>query len=102
MMWRALWPLLMSAFLGLVSANFLLGLPGAFFMDLLLAPAAVEKIGPGAMGWAAVVSMLAPFGIAPAMWAMMAWRPVGAWWQWMGAGFAGYLVAGAIATFNIV
>lgn len=101
MIWRLLWPLLLAVFLALVSANFLLGLPGAFFMDLLLKGEDVAKIGPGAWALAVYVSFLAPFGIVPALWVMMALRPDGAWWQWIGAGFGGYLVAGAIATFTI-
>lgn len=101
MIWRALWPLLLAAFLALVSANVLMGLPGAFFLDYLLNGNDVAKLGPGAWALAIYVSFLAPFGIAPAMWAMMAWRPAGAWWQWMAASLAGYLLGGAIATFNI-
>lgn len=101
MIWRALWPMLLAAALALISANFLLGLPGAFFIDGLLEPGRVAAIGPGAMGVAITVSMLAPFGIAPAMWAMTALRPDARWWQWTCAGIAGYLIAGAIATFSI-
>ena len=101
MIWRALWPLLLAAFLALVSANFLMGLPGAFFMDALLDGAETAKLGPGAWALAVYVSFLAPFGIAPTIWAMMAWRPSAAWWQWWGAAALGYLAGGALATFNI-
>jgi hypothetical protein len=101
MIWRILWPLLLAAALALISANFLFGLPGAFFIDLVLPQEAVVKMGPG--GWAAAVyvSMLAPFGVAPTMWAMSAWRPAAAWWQWALAGLASYLAAGVVATLNI-
>jgi hypothetical protein len=101
MIWRALWPLLLAAFLALVSANFLMGLPGAFFMDALLDGAETAKLGPGAWALAVYVSFLAPFGIAPAIWATMAWWPDARWWQWAGASLAGYLTGGAIATWNI-
>jgi hypothetical protein len=101
MIWRALWPMLLAAALALISANFLLGLPGAFFIDALLEPGRVAAIGPGAMGVAITVSMLAPFGIAPAIWAMLAWRPQSPWWQWAGACLGGYLIGGALATYNI-
>jgi hypothetical protein len=101
MIWRILWPLLLASAFALISANFLVGLPGAFFMDALLTPAAVAKIGPGAMGVAIYVSMLAPFGIVPAIWAMTSWRPEAPSWQWLGASASGYLVAGALATYGI-
>lgn len=102
MIWRILWPLLLAAFLGLVSANFFLGLPGALLIDLFAPEAAIAKLGPGAMAYAVIVSFLAPFGVALALWAMMAWRPQSAWWQWMGASLAGYLAAGGIAALNVV
>jgi hypothetical protein len=101
MIWRALWPLLLAAFLALISANFLMGLPGAFFMDALLDGAETAKLGPGAWALAVYVSFLAPFGIAPAIWAMLAWRPQSPWWQWAGACLGGYLIGGALATYNI-
>lgn len=101
MIWQILWPLLLAAALALISANFLIGLPGAFFIDMLLPREIVLKMGPG--GWAAAVyvSMLAPFGIPPAIWAMTAWSSGAPWWQWLGASIAGYLAAGSIATFNV-
>jgi hypothetical protein len=101
MIWRVLWPLLLASFLALVSANFFMGLPGAFFMDALLDGRETAKLGPGAWALAIYVSFLAPFGVAPAIWAMMRLRPAAAWWQWAGAGLAGYLLAGAIATYNV-
>lgn len=101
MIWRILWPLLLAAGLAMISANFLFGMPGAFFMDALLDGAETAKLGPGAWALAVYVSFLAPFGIAPAIWGMMIWRPDARWWQWAGAGAAGYLVAGVLATLNI-
>jgi hypothetical protein len=101
MIWRALWPALLASFLALVSANFLMGLPGAFFMDALLDGNEVSKLGPGAWALAIYVSALAAFGVAPAIWAMMIWRPLDSSLRWCFAACAGYLAAGSLATFNV-
>jgi hypothetical protein len=101
MIWRILWPAVVSAFLALVSVNFFLGLPGAFFIDVLVREEAA-KIGPGAWALAIHVSAFACFGVAPAIWAMMIWRPLDSTWRWTLAACAGYLAAGAFAALNMV
>jgi hypothetical protein len=97
MIWRILRPLLLAAVLAMISANFLMGLPGAFFIDLALPQDAVRQLGPGGLGTAIVVSMLAPFGIPVALWAREVFWADAPWWAAWAAGIAGYAAGGLAA-----
>jgi hypothetical protein len=101
MMWRILWPLLISAALALISANFLLGLPGALFLDAVLTSDQARQIGEGRLAFAAAVSMGPPFGIALAIWASMIWRPQARCWQVTLASIAAYLTTGYLIAWSV-
>jgi hypothetical protein len=95
---RILWPLAAAFALAFAGAMFLLGMPGAFFLNIF--GDAERFAGANAEAWTAMqrISWLAPLGVPPAIWALGALWPRASWYWWWLAGFAGYIVGGAIAT----
>jgi hypothetical protein len=94
---RILWPVVAAAALAFLGAMFLMGMPGAFFLNIAGDMGRFE--GSSAESWNTMmrVSALAPLGVPPAVWALWSVKP-SARWIWTGlAGALGYVSGGSLA-----
>lgn len=103
---RIFGPLAVGAAAALFGFVPLMGLPGGFVAELtgLLFgfSGTLAAYGPSVWGLAIFVTWFAAAGIPVGCWLLWAMRPAAGMAAWIGAGLAGYVVAGAITTIVIV